>query len=136
MQHVYTARDEMDASFVQGLLRQEGIEAVVQGQALGEVWGTLPLTAKSLPAVWVDEKDVERAVPVIEAYRQTDRENADDAVADRSRATWTCPNCGENVSVERVGPLVDRVRDGLARVLRHSRRPRCRSGAASRTQPL
>ena len=62
MRHVYTARDEMDASFVQGLLRQEGIEAVVQGQALGEVWGTLPLTAKSLPAVWVDEKDVERAV--------------------------------------------------------------------------
>ena len=84
MQHVYTARDEMDASFV-------------QGQALGEVWGSLPLTAKSLPAVWVDEKDVERATPVIEAYRQTDRANADDAVNERPRATWTCPNCGEKV---------------------------------------
>ena len=35
MQHVYTARDEMDANFVQGLLKQQGIQAVVQGQSLG-----------------------------------------------------------------------------------------------------
>ena len=100
MQPVYTARDEMDAAFVQGLLRQEGINAVVQGQQLGEVWGTLPLSAKSLPAVWVDANDVERAAPVIEAYRQTDRANADEAVAEQPRATWTCPNCGERVEVQ------------------------------------
>ena len=97
MQHVYTARDEMDASFVQGLLRQEGIEAIVQGQALGEVWGTLPLSGESLPTVWVYDNDVGRAAPVIEAYRQTDRANADDSVAERPRTTWTCPNCGERV---------------------------------------
>ena len=97
MQHVYTARDEMDATFVQGLLRQEGIEAVLQGQALGTAWGTLPLSAESLPTVWVEDKDLERARPVIEAYRQTDRANADDAVADSAKATWACPNCGERV---------------------------------------
>jgi predicted RNA-binding Zn-ribbon protein involved in translation (DUF1610 family) len=97
MQHVYTARDEMDASFVQGLLRQEGIEAVVQGLALGSAWGTLPLSDESLPTVWVEDKDVERARPVIETYRQTDQANADDAVADRTKAVWSCPNCGERV---------------------------------------
>jgi hypothetical protein len=97
MRHVYTARDEMDANFVQGLLRQEGIEAVVQGQSLGEVWGTLPLSDESLPTVWVDDGDVGRAAPVIEAYRQTDRANADEADVGRPRATWTCPNCGEKV---------------------------------------
>jgi hypothetical protein len=97
MQHVYTARDEMDATFVQGLLRQQGVEAVVQGQALGTAWGTLPLSAESLPSVWVEDHDVERARPVIEAYRQTDRANADDAVADRPNTTWACPNCGESV---------------------------------------
>jgi len=97
MQHVYTARDEMDASFVQGLLRQEGINAVVQGQQLGEVWGNLPLSNKSLPTVWVEDADAARAAPVIEAYRKTDRENADEEVAERPRTTWTCPNCGERV---------------------------------------
>jgi predicted RNA-binding Zn-ribbon protein involved in translation (DUF1610 family) len=34
---------------------------------------------------------------VIEAYRQTDRANADEADVGRPRATWTCPNCGEKV---------------------------------------
>ena len=97
MQHVYTARDEMDANFVQGLLRQEGIEAVVQGQALGSAWGTLPLSAESLPTVWVEEKDVARAAPVIEAYRRTDEANADEGVAEQARATWACPQCGERV---------------------------------------
>ena len=97
MQHVYTARDEMDANFVQGLLRQEGIQAVVQGQALGEVWGTLPLSAESLPSVWVEDEDVARAAPVIEAYRRTDRANADETTEERPRATWTCSQCGEKV---------------------------------------
>jgi hypothetical protein len=96
MQHVYTARDEMDASFVRGLLQQEGIEAVVQGQALGEIWGNLPLSAESSPTVWVPEADVERARPVIDEYRRTDEANAVDD-AERPRATWVCPNCGERV---------------------------------------
>ena len=100
MQNVYTARDEMDANFVQGLLKQEGIRAVVQGQSLGEVWGNLPLSAESLPTVWVEDGDVERAMPVIEAYRPTDRANADESVAERPRATWTCPNCGERVEAQ------------------------------------
>jgi len=96
MQHVYTARDEMDASFVQGLLKQEGIDAVVQGQALGTAWGTLPLSAESLPSVWVPEADVQRAGPIVERYRRTDEANADDD-AERLRTTWTCPQCGEKV---------------------------------------
>ena len=97
MQHVYTARDEMDANFVQGLLQREGIQAVVQGQSLGSAWGTLPLSAESLPTVWVEDGDVARAAPVIEAYRQTDRANADEAANERPRTTWPCPNCGERV---------------------------------------
>lgn len=100
MQHVYTARDEMDANFVKGLLRQEGIEAVVQGEAMEAAWGTLPMGDSSLPGVWVREQDVGRALPVIEAYRQVDRANADDGVADGARATWVCPNCGEKVEVQ------------------------------------
>ena len=90
------SRDEMDANFVKGLLRQEGIEAIVQGEALGEVWGTLPLSTESLPSVWVPDPDAERAKPLIEDYRRTDEANADDRDG-RLRATWACPNCGEKV---------------------------------------
>jgi predicted RNA-binding Zn-ribbon protein involved in translation (DUF1610 family) len=85
----------MDATFVQGLLRQEGIEASVQGQALRSAFGGVPMDA--LPSVWVEEKDVARAAPIIEAYRRTDRANADEADAERPRTTWSCPNCGERV---------------------------------------
>ena len=48
MQQVYAARDAMEAHFVKGLLEAEEIEAVVQGEALEETWGDLPLTGKGV----------------------------------------------------------------------------------------
>jgi predicted RNA-binding Zn-ribbon protein involved in translation (DUF1610 family) len=100
MQHVYTARDAMDAHFVRGLLEQAGLRAVVQGESLQETWGGLSISDANLPTVWVEDSDVEQAVPIVQQYRETDRANADDAVADAPRATWACPNCGENVEVQ------------------------------------
>jgi hypothetical protein len=100
MQHVYTARDAMDAHFVRGLLEQEGVRAVVQGESLQETWGGLSLSAENLPTVWVEDADVAKAEPVIRRYRETDRANADDNVADAPRATWTCANCGERVEMQ------------------------------------
>ena len=100
MEHVYSARDEMDAHFVKGLLEQQGIRAVVQGETLESgAFGTLPLSAKSSPSVWVDDGDVAKAAPIVEEYRRVDRANADeDEKGDRTgRATWTCANCGEKV---------------------------------------
>jgi predicted RNA-binding Zn-ribbon protein involved in translation (DUF1610 family) len=97
MKHVYTGRDEMDANFVRGLLEQEGIRAVVQGEALGEAWGTLPLSAESLPSVWIaEDKDEVGAAAIVARYRQVDRANATTDAEER-RATWKCPNCGEAV---------------------------------------
>jgi hypothetical protein len=78
MQHVYTARDEMDAHFVKGLLEQEGIEARVLGESLGGAFGTLPLSARSLPGVYVRDEDVARATPIVDEYRRIDVANADD----------------------------------------------------------
>src|SRR4051794_1414390 len=94
MKQVYTARDEMDAYFVKGLLDEEGIRAIVQGEALQETWGNLPLTPKSLPSVWVPQADVAQATPIIEEYKR--RDQLDAAVDDLpSKPTWTCPQCGE-----------------------------------------
>src|SRR5437762_5244457 len=92
MRHVYTGRDEMDAHFVKGLLEQEGIEAVVTGENLEATWSTLPLSDKSLPGVWVAEKDEDRATLIIRDYQQVDMVNADEAVEDAPRPTWKCPN--------------------------------------------
>ena len=100
MQHVYTARDAIDAHFVRGLLEQAGLRAVVQGESLQETWGGLSVSAANLPTVWVEDADVEAAAPIVKEYRETDRANADDAVADAPRATWACPNCAERVEVQ------------------------------------
>ena len=96
MQHVYTARDSMDAHFMKGLLEQEGINAVVQGEALQETWGDLPLTSESLPSVWVPDQDVDKALPIIDEYKR--RDEADAATGEPpARPTWACPNCGQRV---------------------------------------
>ena len=95
MRHVYTGRDEMDAHFVKGLLEQQGIRAVVEGENLEGAWGTLPLSPKSLPQVWVNDDDEPRAAEVVAEYRNVDRANADPAGEDAKRMTWVCANCGE-----------------------------------------
>jgi hypothetical protein len=97
MRHVFTGRDEMDAHFVKGLLQQEGIEASVMGENLVNAVGTLPLSAKSLPGVYVNDADEERATLIVRDYQQVDRANAEDTVEDTPRPTWKCANCGEAV---------------------------------------
>jgi recombinational DNA repair protein RecR len=97
MRHVFTGRDEMDAHFVKNLLQQEGIEAVVTGENLVNAIGTLPLSAKSLPGVYVNDADEERATLIVRDYQQVDRVNAEEAVEDTPRPTWKCANCGEAV---------------------------------------
>ncbi len=98
MKHVYTARDEMEAHFVRGLLEQQGIEADVQGETLQSgAYGTLPLSSQATPSVWVEDAQEQRAGEIIEEYRQVDRANAQAGATDKPRATWSCPNCGERV---------------------------------------
>ncbi|QOV89801.1 putative signal transducing protein [Humisphaera borealis] len=103
MRHIYTARDAMDANFLRGLLEQQGINAVVQGEALQETWGNLNLSAESLPSVWVDEADLPRAMSVVDEYKKVDAANADrdddEAVVDpptTATGSWTCGNCGRS----------------------------------------
>jgi len=102
MRHVYNARDSMDANLLRGLLAQEEIRAVVQGEALEETWGDLNLSPEALPSVWVDDADVERALPIVDEYRKRDASDADvpdeavEAAAD-ARPKWLCHNCGQKV---------------------------------------
>jgi hypothetical protein len=89
MKQVYSARDPMDAHFVQGLLEREGIEATAEGDALPEPTGIGQFT------VWVGDEDVAQAEPIIAEYSQ--REAVRTEVPEGARPTWTCPTCGESV---------------------------------------
>lgn len=70
---VYAARDEIDATLVQSMLAESGIEArVVGGQIAGAV-GEVPAGLPSAPRVWVSSNNADVARTLIremEAKRQ------------------------------------------------------------------
>jgi hypothetical protein len=91
MKKLYTARDAMEAHFLRQLLQQEGIPAEVLGENLSIARGELPLTAETLPSVWVRSEHAERAVRVV--AQMLSQASGGDAAGD----PWTCPGCGEAI---------------------------------------
>jgi hypothetical protein len=92
MQQVYVAGHPMDAHLVKGFLEAHGVAAVVRGETLFGVRGEAPMTADTLPTVWVlDDGAVGRARDLIAEYLQ--RRAADAAHGH----PWQCPTCGERV---------------------------------------
>jgi hypothetical protein len=62
MKRVYVAATPVDAQFVKSFLESAGIAAVVRGEHLFALRGVVPVTADTLPTVWVsEEEDLERA---------------------------------------------------------------------------
>ena len=92
MKKLYTARDSLEAHFLRNLLEAQGIHSTVLGDALGAARGELPMTQETLPAVWVNSEDVERAQDLVEEYENRGAPADED---DLERVGWTCPNCGE-----------------------------------------
>lgn len=85
MKKIYTARDPVDAEFMRGLLKADGIDAVVQGASLSAAIGELPLTIDTSPSVWVSADDFETARRFVLEHQ---------GPADPSR----CLNCGHNLA--------------------------------------
>jgi hypothetical protein len=96
MQNVYSARDAMDAHFLKGLLAEEDIDSVIQGEELEEVWGAVPMSETNKPSVWINEADVARAKPIIDEYERRKVERAEGEESP-DRPTWKCPRCGEQI---------------------------------------
>ncbi len=92
MKRVYTAHDPTEAHLVKGLLEAEGIEAIVQGEHLFPLRGSLPVTSDTNPSVWVaNDMDFNRGRTIAQAYDHGAR-------ADREGAPhWRCLRCGENL---------------------------------------
>jgi hypothetical protein len=91
MQRIYSARDSTEAEFVKSLLEAEEIQAIVQGSALDAARGDIPYSANSLPSVWVNDPDLDRATQIVEEFRR-----GGPAVT-QSQTAWICPKCGEKL---------------------------------------
>ena len=85
MIRVYSAADPADAHLVCALLKNSGIEAVVQGENLWMARGEVPLTPQTAPSVWANEPDVERPPALIEQREHQPQSQA---------PSWKCPRCG------------------------------------------
>ena len=81
MKAVFVAENPAQAHLVAGLLEEQGIECVIEGEMLFGVRGDLGLTRSSLPKISVREEDAARAVGLIrerEAAAAADRHEQDD----------------------------------------------------------
>ncbi len=93
LKRIYSARDDMQASFLRSLLAEQGISATVMGEVLGGVVGAIPKSLSTASTVWVHAADVDRAKAVVAQFdaRPLDRAMKTEA------APWKCPNCGEMI---------------------------------------
>ena len=95
MKQVFIAQHPTEAHFLRGLLEAEGIDVEVHGEALFGARGEAPLTADTLPSVWLtNDEQLEAAMTVVESYS-----NGADAPGDIGE-TWACPNCGEQCEAQ------------------------------------
>lgn len=91
MEKLYTGHDAMDAHHVRVHLETFGIQAEVLGEMLAPGRGDLPLTQETLPAVFVNTEDLDRAREVLESYL------ARDHLAQAAAHPWICPECEEKI---------------------------------------
>lgn len=87
MRQVHIAQTLAEAHIIKGVLDAEGIASVVRGEHLVGIQGEIPVTADTLPSVWVPDSDAERASQLVEEILQGSIQG--DA--------WTCPGCGEEI---------------------------------------
>lgn len=92
---VFVARHPTEAHFVRDLLAQEGIDAEVRGEALFGARGEAPVTAETLPSVWIArDGDVERARAIVAGYERGE------GPASAAGRPWRCVRCGEELEAQ------------------------------------
>jgi hypothetical protein len=84
---VYEARNLPEAELIKSLLQSEGIAGTVQTGPLEAAFGELTGNAETLPSVWVNDPDFNKATQIIEEFKQRPPAQAS--------SKWTCPTCGE-----------------------------------------
>jgi len=86
---VFVAQHPAEAHLIAGLLDSHGIAAVVRGEALFGARGEAPVTADTLPSVWVlDDAQVQDALALLEP--------ASPSLAS-AEGLWQCLHCREGI---------------------------------------
>ena len=57
MKRVHVASNPVEAQFLRAFLESAGIAASVRGEHLFGLRGGVPMTAETLPSVWVEDED-------------------------------------------------------------------------------
>ncbi|HPY42256.1 MAG TPA: DUF2007 domain-containing protein [Thiolinea sp.] len=83
LKKVYTASTPLMPGFIQTVLENDGIICVQRNYFLNSAMGELPFV-ETWPAIWVDEKDEQRALELIRLTLES-----------TSGGSWTCQACGE-----------------------------------------
>lgn len=93
---IYTAANAQQAHLLKNLLEQQGIQALVTGDALQSGFGDLLFGWSGAPCVVVAQRDAEQAYQVVQQFqrRMADVEQVQDEPGERPRFDWpTCPEC-------------------------------------------
>ncbi len=92
MKQVFVAQHPLEAHFVKGLLETQGIPAEVLGEVLWGARGEIPVSAETLPSVWVLNDDtMQQALSIVEEYAQGE------VLLQAQGPAWICPRCGEEL---------------------------------------
>lgn len=85
MKKVYSTDDRVAAGHVQSILEQQGIRCLMKNQSLSGAIGELP-PIECWPELWIiDDKDLDRARELIDAFIPP---------LEKTHADWRCV-CGE-----------------------------------------
>ena len=93
---LYSSPTAAEAHYVCALLKAEGIRGVVVGETLGFGRGDLPLTQETQPAVFIEEKDSEEALAIVQQYIESGKGLPGDGDMPL-QGSWTCSGCGEDI---------------------------------------
>jgi hypothetical protein len=90
MKRVHVASNPVEAQFLRAFLESAGIVATVRGEHLFALRGGVPMTADTLPSVWVEDEDVTRSETLLQQLEARSRLQAvdEDALEVEPEGDW------------------------------------------------
>ena len=86
--NIYSAANATEAHLIKGLLEQESIDTILEGEDLAIATGGLPTDVMQVD-IKVDEKKYTEALEIISNYERTLKEPVEDS------HSWECEQCNQ-----------------------------------------
>lgn len=102
LQEVYRAKDPMQGGLVVAMLKQQQIAATLSGAILSSAGGEVPLGWPTAPQVMVPKDDFQKARQIVVEWEAATIKRSEDEDLGKTadKATWTCPECSEEVEYD------------------------------------